>query len=166
MDRRRGAVFLVGFMGSGKTTVGSALARLLAADFVDLDETLASREGRSVARIIEESGEPRFRDLETRLLSELRGRERLVVACGGGTYTHPPSRAIIDSSGTSVWLQVPLALALLRCVDGPARPLLRGTDQAEALFRARVPAYRLAALHVAIEGLSPEQAAERIASLL
>jgi len=166
VSRRPGSVFLVGFMGSGKTTIGSALSRLLSAEFLDLDETLASREGRSVARIIQESGEPYFRELEARLLKELRGRDRLVVACGGGTYTHAPSRAIIESSGTSVWLQVPLALALERCVDGPARPLLRGPEQAEALYRERLPAYRQAALHLAIEGLTAEQAAARIAALL
>ena len=159
-------VFLVGFMGAGKTTSGRALARLLGWDFIDLDERIVEAERRSIAEILRASGEPYFRKVEARLLAEMSGRDRLVVACGGGTYAHEASRTLIDDLGTAVWLQVPLGLALARCVKGPERPLLQGTGQAEVLYRARLPAYRSAPLHLAVEDLTPDEAAERIASML
>jgi shikimate kinase len=68
--------------------------------------------------------------------------------------------------GIAVWLQVPLDVALARCHAGAARPLLRGPEQAAALYRARLPSYRAAPLHVDVEGLTPEDAAARIAALL
>ena len=160
------AVFLVGFMGAGKTTTGRALARLLGWEFIDLDERIVETERRGIAEILRASGEPYFRQLEARLLAELRGRGRLVVACGGGTYAHEGSRALIDGMGTAVWIQVPLDLALARCEKGAARPLLQGAAQAEALYRARLPAYRTAPLRLEAEGLSPDEAAQRIAALL
>jgi shikimate kinase len=159
-------LFLVGFMGAGKSTVAKALGRLLAWDTLDLDEALVEAAGRSIPRILKESGEPHFRDLERRILEGLEGKERLVVACGGGTYAHPPSRAVIDRLGKAVWLQAPLGLCLRRCQEGPARPLLRSAGQAEVLYRKRLPAYRAAPLSVAVEGLTPEQVAERVAALL
>ncbi len=166
MTPTRGTVFLVGFMGAGKTTVGRALARMLAWDFVDLDERIVEVEHRSIAAILGSAGEPYFRALEARLLDELRGRTRLVVACGGGTYAHEPSRSRIDSMGVAVWLQVPFALALSRCEGGVTRPLLRDPSQAETLYHARLPAYRKAPLRLEAEGMTPEEAAERIAALL
>jgi shikimate kinase len=159
-------VFLVGFMGAGKTTVGRALARVLSWDFVDLDERIVEEEHRSIAAILDSSGEPYFRALEARLLDDLRGRTRLVVACGGGTYAHEPSRSRIDSMGAAVWLQVPIALALSRCEGGTIRPLLRDPARAESLYHARLPAYRMAPLRIEAAGMSPEEAAERIAALL
>jgi len=166
MSPRHRAVFLVGFMGSGKTTIGRALARLLGWDFVDLDERIVETEGRGIAAILRDAGEPFFRDLEGRLLASLAGRARIVVACGGGTYAHPPSRALIDAMGAAIWLQIPLHLALARCEAGPVRPLLSGAEQAEALYRRRLPSYSAAPVHVPVEGLTPEEAAERIAARL
>jgi shikimate kinase len=166
MSSRPPILFLVGFMGAGKTTVAKALGHLLGWTALDLDDALVKAEGRSIPRILKESGEPHFRDLERRILEGLEGRTNLVVACGGGTYAHPPSHAVIDRLGKAVWLQAPLGLCLRRCQDGPARPLLRSPEQAEALYRKRLPAYRTAPLAVAVEGLTPEACAERIAALL
>lgn len=162
----RGAVFLVGFMGAGKTTIGRALAGLLGRPFVDLDERIVEAEGRSIARILEESGEPYFREREREVLLGLGRRPIQVVACGGGTYAHEPSRQVIDAAGTAVWLQVPPAVALARCGSGSGRPLLRSPEQALALYQARLPAYRSAPLHVDVDGLTPAEAAERIAAVL
>ncbi len=166
MVEPHGPIFLVGFMGSGKTTTGRALARLLGWDFVDLDEVIVDAERRSIAEIFEQAGEPYFRRVEAEILGGLRGRSRLVVACGGGTYAQDRTRALIDGMGRAIWLQVPLSQALARCEDGPSRPLLKDAPTAESLYRSRVPAYRTAALRVQVEGLSPEQVAERIAALL
>ncbi len=159
-------VFLIGFMGAGKTTVGRHLARLLGWDFLDLDEEIVAREGRSIPQIFAGEGEAYFRRRETEVLGSLRGRARLVVACGGGTYAQADSRRLIDRLGPAVWIQVPLEVALRRCAGLSERPLLKDTAQAEALYRRRLPSYRDAALRVDSEGLSAEEVAERIAGLL
>lgn len=166
MKEQRGAVFLVGFMGAGKTTAGRLLARRLGWDFVDLDDLIVETEKRSIAQIFAQDGEKYFRRLEVEILASLRDRARLVVACGGGTYANEESRALIDRLGRAVWLQVPLGQALARCDRGPGRPLFRDEAQAEALYRSRLPFYRAACLHVDAAGLTPEQIAERIALLL
>ncbi|HEU4401245.1 MAG TPA: shikimate kinase [Candidatus Polarisedimenticolia bacterium] len=166
MAEAKGPVFLVGFMGAGKTTTGKALARLLGWDFLDLDELIVAAERRSIAQIFQQDGEAHFRRVETEILAGLRVRPRLVVACGGGTYAWEASRALIDRIGRAVWIQVPLREALARCDSGPARPLLKDEDQAEGLYLARLPAYRSAPLCVEAEGLSPEEIAERVAALL
>ncbi len=159
-------VFLIGFMGAGKTTVGRNLARLLGWDFVDLDEKIVETEGRNIPQIFAGKGEAYFRLRETEVLASLRGRARLVVACGGGTYAHADSRRLIDRLGRAVWIQVPLEVALRRCAGVTERPLVKDSAQAEALYRRRLPSYRAASLHVDSEGLSAEEVAERIAGLL
>jgi shikimate kinase len=166
MKEPRGAVFLVGFMGAGKTTAGRVLARRLGWDFVDLDDLIVETEKRNISQIFAQEGERYFRRLEVEILSSLRDRARLVVACGGGTYANEESRTLIDRLGRAVWLQVPLEQALARCDRGPARPLLRDEAHAEALYRARLPFYRAARLRVDAAGLTPDQIAERIALLL
>lgn len=166
MGERPGLVFLIGFMGAGKTTVGRMLARIMGWDFVDLDEEIVGAEHRSIAQIFASEGEAYFRRRETELLASLSGRTRMVVACGGGTYAHEENRRLIDSMGRSVWIRLPLEVALRRCAGGGARPLLQGESRAEALYRRRLPSYQAAALHVDASGLSAEETAERIAGLL
>lgn len=160
------AVFLVGFMGVGKSTAGRALARILGWDFVDLDERIVEREGRGVASIFAEAGERYFRRVEGEVLAALRGRERMVVACGGGTYALREHRVLIDSMGAAIWIQLPIEEALRRCGAGADRPMFRGPAEARALYERRLPSYRAARLQVDAEGLAPEQVAERIAALL
>jgi len=166
MTERPGVVFLVGFMGAGKTTVGRHLARLLGWDFVDLDERIVAGEGLGIPQIFAARGEAHFRRLEMDILASLRGRARLVVACGGGTYEQEESRRIIDGLGRAVWIRLPLEVALGRCAGDTTRPLLKSAAQADALYRRRLPSYRAAPLHVDALGLSAEQVAERIAGLL
>lgn len=167
MPEARGPVFLIGFMGAGKTTAGRALGRLLGWDFVDLDDRIVEEEGRGIAQIFRDEGEAYFRRREAEILRTLRGRARLVVACGGGTYAAEACRELIDGMGRAVWLQAPMAQVLARCaVQGHDRPLLKDAAQAEALYLARLPAYRAAPLRVDAESLSPDQIAERIAALL
>ena len=166
MAGRLDPVFLVGFMGVGKTSIGRALARILDWDFVDLDETIEHAERRKIPQIFREDGEAHFRRLEARVLASLRGRLRAVVACGGGTYAQPECRALIDGMGRAVWLMAPLGETLERCRGGPARPLLRDAAQAAALYQSRLPAYRAASLRCSVQGLDPDAAAERVAALL
>ena len=166
MGERPGLVFLIGFMGAGKTTVGRHLARLIGWDFVDLDEEIVGTEHRSIPQIFAVEGEAYFRRREADLLASLRGRTRVVVACGGGTYAHEDNRRLIDRMGRAVWIQLPLEVALRRCAGGQERPLLQGESQAQALYARRLSSYRAAALKVDASGLSSEEVAERIAGLL
>ncbi len=166
MTAARGPIFLIGFMGVGKTTTGRSLAHLLGWNFVDLDERIEEIEGRRVAEIFERDGEGYFRDAEVSALASLKGRGQLIVACGGGTYAREETRALIDAMGRAVWLRLPLEVALGRCRSGPPRPLLRSGPETERLYRSRLISYRAAPLNVDAEGLSPEQIAERIAGLL
>lgn len=160
------AVFLVGFMGVGKSTAGRALARLLDWEFIDLDERIVATDGRSIEQIFREAGEPHFRRLEAGILASLQARPRIVVACGGGTYAQPANRERIAMMGPAVWIELPLETALLRCGGSAGRPLLHSVSQAEALYRRRLPAYRTAPLHVNAGGLEPEAVAEAIARIL
>ncbi len=166
MTAARGPIFLIGFMGVGKTTTGRSLAQLLGWDFIDLDERIEGIEGRSIAEIFERDGEEFFRDVESSALASLKGRGRVIVACGGGTYAREESRALIDAMGRAVWLRLSLAVAIARCGSGSSRPLLRSVPETERLYRSRLESYRAAPLSVDADELSPEQIAERIADLL
>ena len=166
MGELRGPIFLIGFMGAGKTTVGTSLAFRLGWDFIDLDDLVVESEGRSIARIFDEDGESHFRDLELRLLVSLEGGHRLVVACGGGTYAREEGRTVIDGMGRAIWLRIPLSRALERCADGTERPLLGDPARVEVLYRERLRWYRTAPYNLDTEGLTPEQAAEKIVSML
>jgi shikimate kinase len=166
MGVRPDVVFLIGFMGVGKTTVGRHLARLLGWDFLDLDERIVTNERLDISKIFAVKGEAYFRRLETEILASLDGRARIVVACGGGTYAHDDSRRLIDRLGRAVWIRLPLDMALRRCAGETGRPLLKSAAQADELYRRRLPSYRSAPLHVEAHGLTAEQVAERIAGLL
>lgn len=162
-------VFLVGFMGAGKTTVGERLAARLGAPFLDLDKAVEAAAGQSVKEIFEEGGEARFRELETQELRRLTAQDPLVVATGGGTLTHAASRDLIGRLGVTVWLHPHFAV-LARRIGGLGkqdRPLFRDETQALALYRERLELYRQADRVVDIDAdESPEEVAARIELLL
>src|SRR5260370_1896722 len=108
-DRR---IVILGFMGSGKTTVAEVLARKLACDFVDLDSFVTKSEGRSPAEIIEQDREPSFREIETLALRDvLQNRDVRVVALGTGTWTIPANRTLVALHDClSIWLDAPFEL--------------------------------------------------------
>lgn len=159
----RAIVYLVGFMGAGKTEVGRRLAELAGWSFVDLDEEIERRARMSVAAIFGALGEPQFRAMERSELRMASGRTGLVVAVGGGAFCDAENRAVIDSTGISVWLDAPLEVMLERCRDrAGARPLLSGRDQMAALLDRRRPSYEAAALRIETAGLDVEAVARRI----
>jgi len=166
MAGRDDPIFLIGFMGAGKSVVGAVLARRLGWEFVDLDRLVTEREKRSIAEIFARDGEHGFRQAELRSLDFLQGRRRLVIACGGGTYAQPQGRARIDGMGRAVWIDLPLTAAIERCASGPERPLLRDRAQIESLYRARLPAYRGAPFRIEAVNATPEEVAGRIMMLL
>jgi len=121
---RGGLIILIGFMGSGKTTVGRALARRLRWRFLDLDRALAARAGMSVPAVFRTLGERRFRRLEHRLIRSLTGRRRLVVAAGGGAPAFAPNRPWLRRAGLLIHLAVPVRILVRRLGAGTGRPLL------------------------------------------
>ncbi|HEV8336982.1 MAG TPA: shikimate kinase [Candidatus Polarisedimenticolia bacterium] len=157
-----GQVYLVGFMGAGKTTAGRHLSSLLGWEFADLDEMICLGEGRSIPEIFREKGEPHFRLREREALIAVTAIPRLVVATGGGTYVAEENRNLVEAAGWSVWLQVSLAEALRRAAGGEARPLMASRAEVEGLFRFRQEFYRCARLRIDTERLPPGKVAPAI----
>jgi len=166
------AVFLLGFMGAGKTSVGEALARRLGWHFVDLDRRIELQEGRTVAEIFSSSGEDAFRSIETAVLHELLAQldqgQRMVVALGGGTPVREGNAALMASCGVpQVFLDAPFEVLCRRCGQAiGARPLFRNKEQALRLYESRRQYYLKAQLRVDTASRSVEQAAAEIASAL
>lgn len=151
-----GPVAVVGYMGSGKTTVGRALARALGREFLDLDRAVVERAGREIPEIFAESGEDHFRDLEHEtLLDALRSHPRSVVACGGGVVVRPENRALLREVPT-VFLREDTRVLYDR-TRGAVRPLRAASrEEFERRYAERLPLYReVADLEVEVGGRPP-----------
>ena len=159
-------VFLIGFMGAGKTTVGRILAERLGFHFIDLDEIIEANAGRSVRAIFEELGEDEFRRLEREALEDVRGMKQTVIALGGGAYVSEDNRAIIDQTGKAVWLDCPVEICLERIERDGSRPLLAGEAEMTALLDRRRAFYALADRVVSTGDCTAEEAAHRVFAAL
>lgn len=162
-------VYLIGFMGCGKSSVGAALSGMLGVRFVDLDQVLVDRLGASVSEVFARHGEGLFRREESLTLAEVTGLEQGVVATGGGTFCFEGNRRLIeDSGGVSVYLEAPWTTLLTRLPGKQAdRPKFEDPVQAQRLFEAREPLYRLARLTVRVgPDDTPHEVARRVAEAL
>lgn len=162
-------VVLIGFMASGKTAVGRRLARRLGYDFVDTDEVIEKRAGRSIPAIFAADGEAAFRALEKSTVASLDLARPTVVATGGGTFLDADNRAALHRLGPVVCLVTSPEVILERVSRSDKRPLASGPDAAERLaklYEARLPSYRLADVMVETDGLTVEQAAARVAAAI
>ena len=142
---------LTGFMGSGKTTVGGLLAKRLEWSFLDLDHEIERRDGRSVARIFAEEGEPGFRRRESLALVSLLGKQRMVLALGGGTPEELRNGSCLNRHRERrlSTLAAPFTILVERCLkEGlTSRPVLADLDNAEKRFHSRHRVYQRLAKH-------------------
>jgi shikimate kinase len=160
------ALALLGFMGSGKSTVGSLVAARTGALYRDLDAMIEERCGMSIAELFDREGEPAFRDLEARVLPEAL-TPGSVVALGGGTPLRDANWALIRERAVTVWLEAPLPLLMARAAGRAGdRPLLRDRCEADlrALLDSRVARYGEADHRLDGTG-TPEAVAEEVCRL-
>lgn len=165
-DQPHAPVFLVGFMGAGKTTVGQALALALRRRFIDLDRIIEANEARTVEQIFSESGEAEFRRLERAAIESCRGLQHVIVALGGGAYIAEENRHVLRGIGVTVWLDCPLEVCLERIRGDTARPLLRRDEEMQSLLEKRRPAYALADVTVQTGRRAPDEIVQEICCLL
>ena len=165
-------IILVGFMASGKTSVGRALAARTVWRLVDADDVIVARAGKPIHRIFSEDGEPAFREMERQVIADLCAGERQVIASGGGAFVDPQNREAMLSGGMVFYLSASPATILRRVQEedaaGPIRPLL-AVDDPEAriaeLLAQRTPAYTQAHHTVETDALTAEGVAERIGEM-
>jgi shikimate kinase len=141
-------IYLVGFMGAGKSTVARALGKRLGWRVEDIDEIIEARERCSVSEIFATRGEPYFRLAEREALRRLLPLDHAVIATGGGTYADPDNRSLINTSGVAIWLDLPWTAAIDRVPADGRRPLAADRARFEALFHARRQAYQQAHLRL------------------
>ena len=161
-------IVLIGFMGSGKSTVGRELHHRLGYQLVDMDQLIEQRAGKPITAIFAEDGEDVFREMETRLLEELcdPAAPRRIISTGGGVVGREANRRLLRHLGYVVWLHAPKAVILERTARNHDRPLLHSDDPAariEALLEVRKPLYAEAAhLKVDTAGLDSGELATGI----
>jgi shikimate kinase len=156
-------IYLVGFMGAGKTTVGRELAARLDAPFFDLDELVEAAEKASIREIFDRSGEPYFRKRERDILRSTKHLDSGVVATGGGTFTFDENIQFIQSEGLSIYLSAPYSLLRVRAGGKGDRPLFRDDVAAHELFKSRIRYYKMSDVTIEIrEEETPAEIAERL----
>jgi shikimate kinase len=148
-------IVLIGFMGSGKSTVGRELHQRLGYPLVDMDQVIEQRVGKPVTAIFAEEGEEAFRDMETKLLEEMNDPDapRRIISTGGGVVGREMNRELLRHLGYVVWLHAPIAVILDRTARNRDRPLLNTDDPATriaALMEVRKPLYQKSA-HLKVE---------------
>jgi shikimate kinase len=154
-------LYLVGFMGAGKTTVARALGRRLGWRVEDIDGCIEARERRDVATIFAQDGEAYFRSVERACLVDLLTVRHAVVATGGGTFVDPENRAVMLSDGAVAWLDLTLMQVVERIPPDGRRPLAADRPQMERLFSTRQLAYAQA--HIRVDAGRPvDEVVERL----
>jgi shikimate kinase/3-dehydroquinate synthase len=160
----KGNIYLVGFMGSGKSTIGALLGHRLKRRFVDMDEVLERQFGHAIPQVFAERGEEVFRRSESALLRKLSQRDKLVVATGGGVVEREENRLVMQASGTMIHLDSSLDSCGLRLSprDRATRPLWRDESALRNLFDRRRSLYARTRLVVSVDGKAPDEVADLI----
>jgi shikimate kinase len=157
-------IYIVGFMGCGKSTVGRLLAEQLGWSFIDLDDEIERREGTRIRELFRRKGEPYFRQVEREELVRISSLDRQVVALGGGAFCSADNRSTVRKTGTSVWLDAPIETLIERCAGDELRPLFTSAADMKLLLEQRRPLYEQSALRIEVGNLSPREIATIIRS--
>jgi len=128
VNKQHSLIFLTGLSGSGKSTIGPLLANSLGYEFIDLDQAIEKSAGKSITNIFAEDGETFFRNLEKMTLDRIVARKNMVISLGGGVLENDQSWALIQKSGTLVYLKSPVKTVARRLSNKSDRPLLRGEN--------------------------------------
>jgi shikimate kinase len=162
-------LYLMGFMGSGKTTIGKLLADRLGWHFADIDEDIEANERRSITEIFDTLGEEEFRRMESEMI---RKRVRAVacgrptvIALGGGAATHAANVELIETHGVTIWLSCAFDTVVRRIGQDASRPLARDPRRFEELFHARQEVYERADFRVEVETDDPAATVDAILNL-
>ena len=162
--KRTPGIYLVGFMGSGKSTIGRLLADRIGWHFVDLDAEIEAAEKMSILQIFESRGEAEFRRLERETMrSRVRAIEcgrPTVIALGGGAIVQPENYALIENNGVTIWLDCPFEIVRRRVEPASHRPLARDPLSFAQLYEARRESYGQADYRIRIESDDPAVALE------
>ena len=141
-------IVLIGFMGTGKSAVGRKVARRLGRPFIDVDERIEAREGRPIAEIFRDKGEPYFREVESAVIADVATHDGAVIATGGGAVLRPQNVERLKANGVLICLRADAATIARRVGRRPSRPLLTGEgdlrERIERLLAERTPAYAAA----------------------
>lgn len=165
-NHRQKLIYLVGFMGAGKSSVGAILAQHMGWPFVDLDTVIEAGQGATIRQIFEQAGEPFFRQIEHAALVEVARKAPAVIALGGGTFVQSSNFELIcRTRGAVIWLDCPVEELWQRCSSMDNRPLFRDRESFFKLYEQRLPYYRKAEFRIATGGHSPEDIVQEILRL-
>lgn len=164
-------IVLIGYRGTGKSSVGRLLAERLGRPLVSTDAEIVRRANQAIPDIVQARGWDYFRDLESDVCRELAGKDGLIIDTGGGAVLRPQNVAILKSNGRLFWLTADVATIVARIGEDKQRPSLTGTksftDEVEEVLRERTPKYQSAADHILpTDHRSPTQVADAIEALL
>ncbi|MBS0153329.1 MAG: shikimate kinase [Nitrospira sp.] len=160
-------VVLIGYRGTGKSTVGKIVATRLGRELLSTDAEIVKSAGQTIPQIVEQHGWEFFRDLESKICQDLAGKDGLVLDTGGGAILRPQNVEVLKRTGTLFWLTASVATIATRIGSDTQRPSLTGTksfvDEIQEMLRERTPKYQAAADHVIeTEGKSVTQVADEI----
>ncbi len=163
-------IFMIGFMGVGKTSTSRALSRQLGVKEIDTDAMIVEQAGMAISDIFAQQGEEAFRQMETTLLDEIAEMNPCIVSCGGGMVMRPENVEKMKKQGKIVLLSATPETIYSHVKDSTSRPLLNGNMNVEyiaELMKQREPAYEKAADYkIVTDGLNPRKVAEKITQLL
>ncbi len=152
--KRTPGLYLVGFMGCGKSTIGEMLAEQLGWPFFDIDAEIEAAEGASIAQIFDERGEAAFRDLETKMIHKRVKQVQIgipgVIVLGGGAFVQPRNFELLENNGVTLWLDCPLDIVRRRLDGDDSRPLARNPEMLARLYEDRRPLYSRADFRIEI----------------
>lgn len=162
-------IYLVGFMGTGKTSVGRLLAKEKGWNFIDLDELIELKQQRRIVDIFAKEGEPYFRKIEKKLLKQVSTQKKFVVACGGGVVLDKDNIKVMKKTGALICLCANCEEILKRVSSSTHRPILnvaKPRERIELLLKMRAPYYMQADKMIDTSGLSVKQVVAKISKIL